>query len=91
MLDLKTIILVLITTGFLLIIIGIAYFIITKRKVMGAMQRWHGPAVLKQLVLLQPLADGCNLVVKKEVKMVFLSQHKATKILNKMYNFCTPK
>jgi len=47
------------------LLIAIAYFTIAERKVMGAIQRRHGPDVVGFLGLLQPLADGFKLVVKE--------------------------
>jgi NADH-quinone oxidoreductase subunit H len=49
------------------LLIGIAYFTIAERKVMGAAQRRHGPDVVGFIGLLQPLADGLKLVVKELV------------------------
>jgi len=48
----------------ILVLLGVAYFTIIKRKVMVAVQRAHGPDVVCFLGLLQPLADGLKLIVK---------------------------
>jgi NADH-quinone oxidoreductase subunit H len=47
------------------LLIAIAYFTIAERKVMGAVQRRHGPDVVGFIGLLQPLADGLKLLVKE--------------------------
>ena len=49
---------------------AVAYFTIAKRKVMGAIQRRRGPNVVGYIGLLQPLADGLKLFVKKTFKKI---------------------
>lgn len=49
------------------LLIALAYFTLCDRKIMGAMQRRIGPAVVGPYGLLQPLADGLKLVIKENI------------------------
>ena len=49
------------------VLIGVAYFTIAERKVMGAIQRRLGPNVVGFWGLLQPLADGFKLLCKEMI------------------------
>lgn len=46
-------------------LIAVAYFTVSERKIMGAIQRRRGPNVIGFLGLLQALADGLKLFVKE--------------------------
>lgn len=47
------------------LLIAVAYFTISERKIMGAIQWRKGPNVIGYIGLLQPLADGLKLFVKE--------------------------
>lgn len=47
------------------LLIAVAYFTISERKLMGAIQRRRGPNVVGFMGLLQPLGDGLKLFVKE--------------------------
>lgn len=49
------------------VLIGIAYFTLAERKIMGTIQRRKGPNVVGFQGLLQPLADGLKLFVKETI------------------------
>ncbi len=49
------------------VLIGVAYLTYAERKVMSAMQRRQGPALVGPLGLLQPVADGLKLFGKEMV------------------------
>src|ERR1700710_2454024 len=49
------------------ILIGVAYFTLAERKIMGAVQRRRGPNIVGIFGLLQPLADGLKLLCKEMV------------------------
>ena len=49
------------------ILIGVAYFTLAERKIMGAVQRRRGPNIVGVFGLLQPLADGLKLLCKEMV------------------------
>jgi len=49
------------------LLISVAYFTLTERKIMGAIQRRKGPNVIGWFGLLQPLADGLKLFSKETV------------------------
>jgi len=49
------------------LLISVAYFTLTERKILGAIQRRRGPNVIGVFGLLQPLADGFKLFVKEAI------------------------
>lgn len=49
------------------VLIGVAYFTLAERKIMGTIQRRRGPNVVGFQGLLQPLADGLKLFVKETI------------------------
>nr|YP_008519428.1 NADH dehydrogenase subunit 1 [Nannochloropsis oculata]AGI49007.1 NADH dehydrogenase subunit 1 [Nannochloropsis oculata]AHX24975.1 NADH dehydrogenase subunit 1 [Nannochloropsis oculata] len=49
------------------VLIGVAYFTLAERKIMGTIQRRKGPNVIGFQGLLQPLADGLKLFVKESI------------------------
>ena len=49
------------------VLIGVAYFTLAERKIMGTIQRRKGPNVVGFQGLLQPLADGFKLFVKESI------------------------
>ena len=49
------------------LLIGVAYFTLLERKVIGSMQRRRGPNVVGFFGVLQPLADGLKLLLKETV------------------------
>jgi NADH-quinone oxidoreductase subunit H len=52
---------------FIVVLIGVAYFTLVERKIMGTIQRRRGPNVVGFVGLLQPLADGLKLFVKESI------------------------
>ena len=46
------------------LLIAVAFFTLAERKIMAAMQRRSGPHVVGFWGLLQPFADGLNLLTK---------------------------
>nr|YP_008519358.1 NADH dehydrogenase subunit 1 [Microchloropsis salina]AGI48937.1 NADH dehydrogenase subunit 1 [Microchloropsis salina]AHX25018.1 NADH dehydrogenase subunit 1 [Microchloropsis salina] len=50
-----------------IVLIGVAYFTLAERKIMGTIQRRKGPNVVGFQGLLQPLADGLKLFVKESI------------------------
>ena len=51
----------------IVVLIGVAYFTLAERKIMGTIQRRKGPNVVGFQGLLQPLADGLKLFVKESI------------------------
>ena len=51
----------------IVVLIGVAYFTLAERKIMGTIQRRKGPYVVGFQGLLQPLADGLKLFVKESI------------------------
>jgi NADH-quinone oxidoreductase subunit H len=49
------------------LLISVAYFTLTERKIMGSIHRRRGPNVIGYLGLLQPLADGLKLFAKETI------------------------
>jgi NADH-quinone oxidoreductase subunit H len=49
------------------VLIGVAYFTLAERKIMGAIHRRRGPNVVGVYGLTQPLADGFKLLVKETI------------------------
>lgn len=49
------------------LLIGVAYFTLAERKIMGGIQRRRGPNVIGYYGLLQPLADGLKLFIKESL------------------------
>ena len=49
------------------VLIGVAYFTLAERKIMGTIQRRKGPNVVGWAGLTQPLADGLKLFVKESI------------------------
>jgi NADH-quinone oxidoreductase subunit H len=72
----------------LALLISVAFFTLTERKMMGSIQRRKGPNVIGYLGLLQPLADGLKLFAKETILpsnsnlMVFLLAPMLTFILS---------
>ena len=52
---------------YIFVLIGVAYFTLVERKIMGTIQRRKGPNVVGFAGLLQPLADGLKLLVKESI------------------------
>nr|YP_006576401.1 NADH dehydrogenase subunit 1 [Nuttallia olivacea]AEV94295.1 NADH dehydrogenase subunit 1 [Nuttallia olivacea] len=50
---------------FFIILLGVAYFVVTERKVLGMIQRRHGPNKPSLVGLLLPIADGVKLLAKE--------------------------
>ena len=48
-------------------LLAVAYFTVSERKIMGAVQRRRGPNVVGFIGLTQALADGLKLFVKETV------------------------
>lgn len=51
----------------IVVLIGVAYFTLAERKIMGTIQRRKGPNVVGFQGLFQPLADGLKLFVKESI------------------------
>jgi NADH-quinone oxidoreductase subunit H len=49
------------------VLIGVAYFTLAERKIMGTIQRRKGPKVVGWAGVTQPLADGLKLFVKETI------------------------
>jgi NADH-quinone oxidoreductase subunit H len=49
------------------LLIGVAYFTLAERKIIGGIQRRRGPNVIGYYGLLQPLADGLKLFIKESI------------------------
>ena len=49
------------------VLIGVAYFTLAERKILGSIQRRKGPDVVGFLGILQPLADGLKLFIKETI------------------------
>jgi len=67
------------------LLISVAYFTLTERKILGAIQRRRGPNVIGVFGLLQPLADGFKLFVKEAI--IPSSSNKIVFILSPMITF----
>lgn len=67
------------------VLIGVAYFTLAERKIMGTIQRRRGPNVVGFQGLLQPLADGLKLFVKESI--LPSNANKALFILAPMLSF----
>ncbi len=50
---------------FIAILIAVAYFTLSERKIMGSIQRRKGPNIIGFWGLLQPLADAAKLIIKE--------------------------
>ena len=48
-------------------LLAVAYFTLSERKILGAIQRRRGPNVIGVWGLLQPLSDGLKLLVKEVI------------------------
>lgn len=51
----------------LCILISIAYYTLSERKIIAAIQRRQGPQIVGFLGLLQPIADGLKVLVKEVI------------------------
>jgi NADH-quinone oxidoreductase subunit H len=69
----------------IVVLIGVAYFTLAERKIMGTIQRRKGPNVVGFQGLLQPLADGLKLFVKESI--LPSNANKALFILAPMFTF----
>lgn len=49
------------------LLVGVAYFTLAERKIIGGIQRRRGPNVIGYYGLLQPLADGLKLFIKESI------------------------
>lgn len=68
---------------YLCIIIGVAYFTLAERKIMGNIQRRDGPIVVGFFGLLQPISDALKLMFKEFI--VPLAAHKFLFLLAPIY------
>ncbi len=50
---------------FIAILVAVAYFTLSERKIMGSIQRRKGPNIIGFWGLLQPLADAVKLIIKE--------------------------
>lgn len=48
-------------------LVGVAFYIVTERKVLGGLQLRHGPNKVRMKGYAQPLADGVKLLLKERI------------------------
>jgi len=56
------------------VLISVAFFTLAERKIMAAIQRRQGPIVVGFKGVLQPLADGCKLLIKEIIVPIFTNR-----------------